>query len=151
LKNRNIALRKEMKEIKTNNLFLTVKLLAAFGILLSTYLLWQQNFRSDFQPCSINSFINCDAIISGDVAKTFGVPTPLFGLVGYIVILIAAFLKKTELMLGMAAFGLLFCLWIAYKELFELRVICPICIACQLTMIGIFGTTLYLLKKKDLK
>ena len=121
-----------------SKIFFWIKILAIFGLLLSTYLLWQQFFHPAFKPCNINSFINCDAVVSGPVAKTFGISTPLFGLIGYIVILIAAILRKTKLMLWMAAFGLVFCLWIAYQELFLLRVICPVCIGCQLVMISIF-------------
>ena len=119
-------------------IFFYIKILAIIGILLAVYLLWQQFFHPLFKPCNINSFINCDAVVSGSVAKTFGVSTPLYALIGYIIILIAAIWRKTKLMLGMAAFGLVFCLWIAYQELFILRVICPVCIACQVVMLSIF-------------
>jgi uncharacterized membrane protein len=77
-------------------------------------------------------------VISGEVSKKLGIPTPLIGLVGYIVILFAAFRKKTKLILGMAAFGLAFCLYIAYRELFQLHVVCPVCILCQIDMITVF-------------
>lgn len=119
-------------------IFLAVKFLATFGILLAVYLLFEQATHSPFQPCNISSTVNCNAIILGPVAKTFGVPTPLIGLVGYVVILIAAFLKKKKTILGMAIFGLIFCLWIAYKELFLFHVVCPVCILCQLDMIAVF-------------
>ena len=119
-------------------IFYYVKILAIIGLLLSTYLLWQQFFHPAFQPCNINSWINCDAVISGPVAKTLGIPTPLYGFIGYIIIFFAALFRKTKLMLGMAGFGLIFCLWIAYQELFLLRVICPVCISCQIVMISIF-------------
>jgi len=128
-------------------IYLFIKILASIGVLLSVYLLWQQFFRPEFQPCYINSFINCDAIISGPVARTFGIPTPLYGLIGYLVILYAAFFRKKRLLIGMASFGLLFCLSIGYIELFQLDVICPICITCQLVMITIFILALFNLKK----
>jgi len=128
-------------------LYFFIKILASIGVLLSVYLLWQQFFRPEFQPCYINSFINCDAIISGPVARTFGIPTPLYGLIGYLVILYAAFFRKKRLLIGMASFGLLFCLSIGYIELFQLDVICPICITCQLVMITIFILALFNLKK----
>lgn len=130
------------------SLYNLVKVLALFGILLAVYLLWQQFFRPAWQPCSVNNFINCNAIITGAVSKTFGVPTPLIGLIGYIVIFISAILRNKKLLLGMTIFGLAFCLWIAYKELFLLRVICPVCIGCQVDMIGVFILALILLKKK---
>lgn len=116
------------------------------GIGLAVYLLYQQIFQPEFQPCTINASINCDAIISGEVAKTFGVPTPLYGLIGYTVILISAILKKKKLLISMASFGLAFCLWIAYLELIILRVICPICIFCQVIMISVFSLSVLVRK-----
>lgn len=125
-----------------------IKILAPIGILLAIYLLWQQLARPAFQPCNVNRFINCEAVISGEVAKTFGLPTPLYGLIGYVVIFVAAIFQKKNLLFGVAMFGLMFCLWIAYRELFQLHVICPICITCQLIMISIFLMSLSLVKKR---
>jgi len=119
-------------------LFFLVKILAIVGVVLAVYLLWEQLFHPAFQPCNINSTINCNAVISGPVAKTLGIPTPLYGLVGYIVIYIAALLRKRKLLLGMATFGLVFCLYIAYREIVQLHVICPVCIGCQIDMITTF-------------
>lgn len=125
--------------MKNLTLYSYIKILSTLGILLAVYLLWQQFFRPEFQPCTISAKINCDAIISGRVAKTFGIPTPLIGLTGYVIIFFAAALKKKRLLLAMAVFGLAFCAWIGYVEIFQLRVICPVCIACQLIMIAVFS------------
>lgn len=135
-------------------IFFAIKLLSILGIALAVYLLVEQVTQSSFRPCTINATVNCDAIISGPVATTFGIPTPLYGLIGYIVIFAAAVLKKKKLLLSMAGFGLVFCLWIAYKELFELKVICPVCIACQVIMISVFSLAIAVWKKhppKDLE
>lgn len=121
--------------MKTKTIYNLVQFFSFLGILLAVYLLWQQFFRPEWQPCTINSFINCDAIISGGVAKTFGIPTPLIGLIGYIVIFLSSIFRWKKTMLVMAMFGLFFCLWIAYQELFLLKVICPVCIGCQTIMI----------------
>lgn len=126
-----------------------VKILAIVGILLAIFLLWEQFFHPTFQPCNINSTVNCNAVISGIVAKTLGIPTPLIGLIGYVGILIASFKKSGRWVLGLASFGLAFCLYIAYRELFELRVICPVCILCQLDMITVFILGILLAKKKS--
>ena len=125
-----------------------VKILSAIGVLLALYLLWQQLFRPAFQPCTINDFINCDSVITGPVAKTLGIPTPLYGLIGYVVIFFAAVYRKKVLMLSMATFGLLFCLWIGYQELFLLRVICPVCVGCEVIMITVFILSIKILKAK---
>lgn len=137
--------------MKETTILKYIKILSFFGILLSVYLLWQRYFHPSIHPCSINSTINCDAIINGPVANTLGIPTPLYGLTGYIIIFISSFLIKKKTILGMALFGLIFCLWIAYQELFLLRVICPVCILCQVTMIGVFILSIMLLKKKTQK
>jgi uncharacterized membrane protein len=126
-------------------------ILSSVGIGLALFLLWEQFFHPSFQPCNINATVNCDAVISGIVAKTLGVPTPLYGLIGYIVIFVAATLRKSKLVLGVATFGLLFCLYIAYRELFELHVVCPVCIACQLIMITIFIFGIILNRKGESK
>jgi len=123
-----------------------VKILAVVGIFLALFLLWERYFKPSFQPCNINATINCDAVISGEVSNTLGIPTPLIGLTGYIIILFAAFKKNAKLVLGMATFGLLFCLYIAYREIFQLRVICPVCILCQLDMITVFVLGIILVK-----
>lgn len=134
----------EMKKFMKEKYFDWVKILAIFGIALALFLLWEQFFHPTFQPCNINSTVNCDAIISGLVSKTFGIPTPAIGLAGYILILFGAFKKNTKLILGMASFGLLFCLYIGFRELFELNVICPVCILCQLDMISVFILSIFL-------
>lgn len=125
-----------------------VKILAVVGIGLALFLLWERYFHPTFQPCNINSTVNCNAVISGEVSNTLGVPTPLIGLIGYIVILFSAFKKNAKLVLGMATFGLAFCLYIAYRELFQLHVVCPVCILCQLDMITVFILGLLLSFKK---
>lgn len=123
-------------------------ILSMLGIVLAIYLFWQQLITPAFIPCNVNSFINCDAVITGEVAKTLGLPTPLFGLVGYIIIFFASLYKYKKLLIATAAFGLLFCLRLAYIELFQLHVICPVCIICQLLMIIIFISAIFLYKKK---
>ena len=132
----------------TSRIYLAIKILSALGISLAIFLLWEQLVHPTFQPCNINSTINCNAIISGEVAKTFGIPTPLFGLTGYILILLSAIFQKKRILIGIATFGLCFCLWIAYKELFGLHVICPICIMCQAIMITVFSLAAILNFKK---
>jgi uncharacterized membrane protein len=124
-----------------------IKILAVVGVLLSMYLLWQQLFQPAFKPCSINETINCDAVINGPVAKTLGIPTPLYGLVGYIVILFATFKQNKKLLLGMATFGLGFCLYIGFIEIFQLKVLCPVCVSCQIVMALIFLLSLSMKEK----
>lgn len=132
-----------------HKLYFAIKALSIVGIILAIYLLWQQIFQPEFQPCNINATINCEAVISGAVAKTLGIPTPLYGLIGYLVIFFAAVFGKKKLLLGMATFGVAFCLYIAYVELVILKVICPICITCQMVMLSIFTLSIIITKLKN--
>lgn len=132
------------------NLFNFVKSLGFIGVLLATYLLWEQMHITSSAPlCTINSVVNCDAVISGPVSKTLGIPTPLIGLIGYILILVGAFKKNSKLVLGMVSFGLAFCLYIGVREIFELRVVCPVCILCLIDMIIIFIMAILLNQKNN--
>ena len=135
--------------MSTKKIFPIISVLSVLGIILAVYLLYQQFFRPAFQPCYVNSFINCEAVISGAVAKTLGIPTPLFGLIGYIIIFLSALKKNKKLLLAMSTFGLGFCLWIGYREIFELHVLCPICIVCQLIMISVFCSSIIINRHKD--
>lgn len=136
--------------MKVSNLYLYTKALALVGIILALYLLGEQYvFAPTFRPCTVNATVNCDAIISGPVAKTFGIPTPLIGLIGYIVIMVCAIMIKPKILLGMAIFGLVFCLWIGYKELFQLHVVCPACILCQLDMLTVFILAIFINRSKS--
>ena len=126
-----------------------VKILAVIGICLALFLLWERYFKPSFQPCNINSTVNCNAVISGEVSNTLGIPTALIGLTGYVLILFGAFKKNAKLVLGMASFGLAFCLYIAFRELVQLHVVCPVCIGCQLDMITVFVLGILLNKKSS--
>jgi uncharacterized membrane protein len=128
-------------------LWKAVLALASVGIVLAVYLLWEQLFHPAFAPCNISQTVNCNAIISGPVSHTLGIPTPLYGLLGYIVMFVAAVLAMRKLLLFTVSFGLLFCLWIAYQEIFLLHVICPVCILCQLDMLTVFTLAILLNKK----
>jgi uncharacterized membrane protein len=130
-------------------IYLYIKALTSVGILLAVYLLVEQIFHPAFQPCNVNSSVNCTAIISGIVSKTLGLPTPFYGLMGYIVILLSAIFHRKKILLATATFGLVFLLRIGYIELAILHVICPVCIGCQLIMIIVFTLALVLSKKTN--
>ncbi len=131
-------------------LYFWIKVLAIFGLMLGSYLMYEQITMPAWTPCTINATVNCDAVIKGEVSKTLGIPTPIYGLVGYAMILLGAIIKNKKLVLSMAAFGLVFCMYIAYVELFMLHVICPVCIGCQVDMIISFILALMLKKSSDI-
>jgi uncharacterized membrane protein len=118
--------------------------LSILGILLASYLFYNFLTKPLFESCYLNSHVNCDAVTKGSLATLYGIPVSLIGLTGYVVILISSIFKKKLLTLGMLTFGMIFCLSITYQEIFKLRVICPVCLACQLVMLMAFILAVYL-------
>lgn len=118
--------------------------LSILGILLASYLFYNFLTKPLFESCYFNSRINCDAVTKGSLSTLFGIPVSLIGLIGYIVILLSSVFKKKLLVLGMSTFGMLFCLSITYQEVFNLKVICPVCLTCQLVMLTVFLLAVYL-------
>lgn len=118
--------------------------LSILGILLATYLFYNFLTKPAVESCYINSVINCDAVTKGSLSTLFGIPVSLIGLIGYIVILFSAVLKNSKLIFLMSSFGMIFCLYIILQEVFALKVICPVCLACQLVMLSVFILSLKL-------
>lgn len=118
--------------------------LSILGILLASYLFYNFLTKPLIESCYFNSHINCDAVTKGSLSTLFGIPVSLVGLTGYIVILLSSILKKTKTVLFMSTFGMVFCLFITYQEIFTLKVICPVCLTCQLVMLLVFILAIYL-------
>lgn len=119
--------------------------LAVVGVGLAIYLLYEFLAPAHQSLCYLNSTINCEASTKGVLANTLGIPTAIWGLTGYVFIFLAAIKKWKRVLLGMATFGLVFCLRISFLEIFVLKVICPVCVACQLIMVVEFllGVVIY--------
>lgn len=112
--------------------------LSILGITLATYLFYNFLTKPAVESCYINSVVNCDAVTKGSLSTLLGIPVSLIGLTGYIVILFSSFIKNIKLLLFMSSFGMLFCLFITIQEIFLLKVICPVCLLCQLDMLTVF-------------
>lgn len=123
-------------------------ILSVIGIFLALYLFYQFLTPPHNSLCHINEVINCDASTKGPLAKTLGIPTALYGLMGYAVILFASLTKMRKLLFGTATFGFLFCLRITILEIFVIKTYCPVCIACQIDMLLLFIIAFQMLKTK---
>lgn len=135
--------------MKKVDLFKWTSVLSVVGIFLALYLFYEYLTPTQTLPlCYVNSTVNCDASTKGALANTLGIPTALWGLTGYIVILISSIKKWHRVLLGMTTFGLFFCLRITFLELFVIHSICPVCLACQLVMIAVFVMALILFREK---
>lgn len=129
--------------------FILMVFLSVFGIILASYLLYNFYNAKPALFCNINDKVNCQAVISGSLATFAGVPVALVGLVGYALILFASLTQRKRLALFTSSFGMIFCLRLTILEIFFIKVICPVCLVCQITMLFIFGISLFLNLQKN--
>lgn len=134
---------------KSESLWKAVIILSIFGIILASYLLYNTLDPNPFKVCSVNAWINCDPVTKGSLAYLFGIPVAFIGLVGYFVILAAGITRQKKLLIGMTTFGMLFCLRLLFLEIFVERILCPVCILCQMTMLSVFVLGIALNKRKE--
>lgn len=125
-----------------------IRFLSVFGIGLASYLYINYLTQPVVRICTISSRVNCDAVISGEVSTTLGVPTSLYGLIGYVAILIFSLLNKKKWVFGVSLFGTLFCLRITFIEVFILKVYCPVCALCQLDMLALLILSFYNMRQE---
>jgi len=121
---------------------------SCIGITLAVFLLYEHYFTIYKAVCYINATFNCYAVTKGSISNLFGIPVPFYGLTGYFAILVASILKAKKTILGIAIGGFLFCIRITFIEVFQIHVICPICIACQTDMFLVLCLSLWLNRKQ---
>ena len=114
-----------------------ITVLSMVGILLAVYLYSNYLVAAQNTICSLSETVNCDAIITGNLAKLWSIPVSLIGLIGYGVIFVSSLIKHKKLSLFMTSFGMIFCLRLTILEIFFEHVYCPICLLCQLIMLTI--------------
>lgn len=130
-------------------------ILALLGVVIAIYVL--QSFVRQAPIVCLNS--GCELVRKHPASYLWGVPVPAFGLVGYSIIAVLAFLRTTlpltkarqalGWMLGIATGGLLFVVWFTYTELFVIHAICTWCAVSAVNMAAVFSLTLksYTLKQ----
>lgn len=96
----------------------------------------------------------CEIVRKSPIAYPFGIPVPTFGLVGYTILAITAFLRTAgekkwmlPLMKGVAIFGVCFVTWFTFMEIFVIKGICTWCATSAITMY-IVAVLLFAIKDK---
>ena len=136
--------------VNQKNLNRTIFLLSLIGIAIAIYV--SQSFLRKASIVCIST--GCETVRKSPLAYPFGIPVPLFGLVGYLVLAASAFLRTMKqnahtlatlanVMFGVAIFGVSFVSWFTYTEIFIIRGICMWCGISAINMYIIFGILLY--------
>jgi uncharacterized membrane protein len=98
--------------------------------------------------CSINPVMACGSVITTPQASVFGPPNPLFGLVGFCVVIVTGVLAIAKVGLPrwywiglMAGTGLavVFVHWLKYETLYDIGALCPYCMVVWAVTIPLFA------------
>jgi vitamin-K-epoxide reductase (warfarin-sensitive) len=125
-----------------NRLMSLVAILAVCGIAVSSVSLQHHYATSKTAYCDIGEAFNCDIVNRSEYSSILGIPVALIGMLGYAALagLATVYRERRDtpaMLLGGAAAGLAFALYLTYIEGHVLGVWCILC----LTSLGIISTT----------
>lgn len=101
--------------------------------------------------CSIDSVLQCSAVMTSNQAEAFGFPNPLIGIITFPIVILTGVLVLARLrlpawywrwMLVGTLYGIVFVGWLISQSLYEIRALCPYCMVVWAAMIPIFWRTL---------
>ncbi len=129
-------------------------ILSLVGIAIAVYVL--QSFLRDAPIVCINS--GCEIVRKSPYSYLFGIPVPGYGLVGYSILAVLAFLRTTSAKLnkqllpwivGIGTGGVAFVAWFTYMELFVIRGVCTWCAVSAVNMVTIASLAWIEYRKKE--
>jgi vitamin-K-epoxide reductase (warfarin-sensitive) len=103
-------------------------ILAVLGVIVSSLALREHYRAYGDSPCSINERWDCGVVNHSPYAMRFGIPIAAFGIAGYILMGVLAYLRSYRLLLVPAFAGLTYSLYLANIEANVLGVWCIYCV-----------------------
>ena len=110
--------------------------LCLIGIVIASYLGYIYYYDSH-DVCDINTTFDCSTVHASDYAEMFGISVALFGILGFIAILLAQYYLEWSVP-WLALFGTLFSLRLTLAEIFVIEKYCIFCLMSQLIILLIF-------------
>lgn len=114
--------------------------LSLIGVAIAIYV--TQSFIRQTSIVCVNT--GCETVRKSASSYILGLPVPAFGLVGYSILLVLAFLRTTSstlekkllpYIIGVATGGVAFVTWFTYTELFVIRALCTWCVISAINMV----------------
>ncbi len=126
--------------MKISSLRSGILLAGLLGLLVSIFAaaeFYQASLRS---VCSFNSFFSCGVVDQSGLTTTLGVQDYLWGIGGFLLILIVAGIaerrasdpRPTYLLLGVTTLGVVLALYFLYIELALIHALCLVCVAAYI-------------------
>lgn len=113
---------------------------AAFGIGVATYIAIAD--AGGGAPVCLAGGSSCKTVANSPYSHLFGVNVAIFGIAGYVLLLVTALLRgdgarMAGFALALGGFG--FSIYLTYLELFVINAICQWCVASAVLMTVLFG------------
>jgi vitamin-K-epoxide reductase (warfarin-sensitive) len=120
----------------------------AGGLFASVYGLMNHYAPTGGGACNVSATFNCDIVNRGEFSEFLGLPVAGIGIVGYLVMTVVALMNRKEPektlsygLVGLAAGGLAFSLYLTYIEAYVLATWCLICLASLSSIVGLLLTS----------
>jgi len=113
---------------------------AAFGVGVATYIAIEA--AGGDAPACIAGSSGCETVANSTYSHLFGVNIAVFGIVGYVLLLIASLLRGDGARMAgfaIALIGFGYSVYLTYLELFKIEAICQWCVGSAVLMTILFG------------
>ncbi len=118
--------------------------LSILGMLLTAYLTWAKFTESAVQGCAVGG--GCDVVLGSRWATLLGVPTSLWGFLGYATLAAIAFVRREDRQRSwawtVAVFGVCYSVYLTIVSLTILHSACPYCLTSLTLMSAILALVL---------
>jgi uncharacterized membrane protein len=118
------------------------------GLIDSLYLAWLK-FSGNVAACS--GIGNCEAVNTSKYSEFAGMPIAIFGVIGYLVVLILLSVERWKpehkdfillLEFGVTLVGTIYSIYLTYVEIWILRAICPFCVLSAIAITSLLVITI---------
>ena len=129
---------------------------ALIGLVDSLYLVWIK-IANDKVYC-LPGLGDCWTVNTSPYSQVFGIPVAVFGVIGFLLILLVALFgnrsnfvhnNQATLLFGFTLAGFLYSVYLTYLELFVINAICPFCVLSALAMTVLFVLSVIRLVKNQ--
>ncbi len=131
-------------------------IIAAIGLVDSLYLIWIKIANSPIY--CLQGVGDCFTVNTSKYSEIFGIPVAVFGVLGYLLILLVLYFEKRSeflqvnsdyILFGLTLVGILYSAYLTYLELFVILAICPFCVLSAISMTILFILTIFRLVKNQ--
>ena len=113
-----------------------IAVLSFSGMIVSAISLQRHYAKSSSDFCDLSQSFNCDIVNRSEYSEVQGIPVAAIGVAGYAALFLLSTLLKYKpetpaRLLGVAAVGLAFALYLTYVEAYKLKTWCILCLGSQ--------------------